>query len=138
MVALIVVTVMLIGVMCVFAYTLAIFALPFMLALAAARFAYGTGAGWIGAGFVGLVTGPASFGVLAFLVAALRAPIPRLIVAMIFAVPAAVAGCALVHGVTAEAVPSPVWRRIFCIAGGGIVGISALLRLARTANTRHN
>ena len=47
MIALIVVTIMLTGMMCVLAYTLAIYALPFMLALAAARFAYGTGAGWV-------------------------------------------------------------------------------------------
>ena len=57
MIALIAVIVMLIGMMCVLAYTLAIYALPFMLALAAMRFAYGTGAGWIGAGIVGIVAG---------------------------------------------------------------------------------
>ncbi len=57
MIALIAVIVMLIGMMCVLAYTLAIYALPFMLALAAMRFAYGTGAGRIGAGIVGIVAG---------------------------------------------------------------------------------
>ena len=46
------------------------------------------------------------------------------------AAPAAVAGYALVHGVTKESVPSEIWRQIFCIIGGGFVGISALLRLA--------
>jgi hypothetical protein len=51
-------------------------------------------------------------------------------VALIFAAPAAVAGYALVHGVTKESVPSEIWRQIFCIIGGGFVGISALLRLA--------
>jgi hypothetical protein len=35
-----------------------------------------------------------------------------------------------VHGVTREAVPSEVWRQIFCIAGGIFVGCSALARLA--------
>jgi hypothetical protein len=66
MTAMIVVAVMLIGMMCVLAYTLAIYALPFMLGLAAMRFAYGTGAGWLGAGIVGLVAGAASFGILTF------------------------------------------------------------------------
>lgn len=51
---------MLIGMMCVLAYTPAIYALPFMLALVATRFAYGTGAGWLGAGTVGIVVGVAS------------------------------------------------------------------------------
>ena len=53
-----------------------------------------------------------------------------LIVALIFAAPAAVAGYALVHGVTKEAVPSDIWRQIFCVVGGGFAGMSALARLA--------
>lgn len=133
MIALIVVTIMLIGMMCVLAYTLAIYALPFMLALAAARFAYGTGAGWIGAGIVGLVAGAASFGILTVLFATLRTPILRIALVLIFAAPAGVAGYALVHGVTAEAVPSPIWRQIFCLAGGALVGIAAAMRLAVSA-----
>lgn len=135
MIAIIVATIMLIGMMCVLAYTLAIYALPFMLAIAATRFAYGTGAGWIGAGVVGLVAGAASFGILTFLFALLRAPILRLALALIFAAPAAVAGYALVHGVTAEAVPSSVWRQIFCLAGGAFVGAATAIRLATSASS---
>ena len=116
--------------MCVLAYRLATYALPFMLALEAAHFAHDTGAGWIGAGIVGLLAGLTSFGVLAFLFATLRVPILRIAVALIFAAPAAVTGYALVHGVTREAVPSEIWREIFCIAGGAFVGCSAFARLA--------
>lgn len=61
---------------------------------------------------------------------AVRAPILRLVVALIFAAPAAVAGYALVHGITREAVPSEVWRVIFCLIGGSVTGLSALMRLA--------
>lgn len=136
MTAMIVVTVMLTGMMCVLAYTLAIYALPFMLVLAATRFAYATGAGWLGAGIVGLVAGVASFGILTFLFDTLRAPILRMTLALIFAAPAAVAGYALVHGVTAQAVPSPVWRQIFCLAGGALVGAAAVMRLAMSAGPR--
>jgi len=136
MIALIVVTIMLIGMMCVLAYTLAIYALPFMLALAAARFAYSTGAGWLGAGIVGLTAAAASFGILAFLFAMVRAPILRIVVAVLFAAPAAVAGYALVYGITAEAVPSPVWRQVFCIAGGALVGAAAMMRLAASAGSQ--
>lgn len=60
---------------------------------------------------------------------AVRPPILRLAVAFVFAAPAAVAGYALVHGITAEAVPSEVWRTIFCLIGGGVTGSSALMRL---------
>lgn len=137
MIAMILATVMLIGMMCVLAYTLAIYALPFMLALAVARFAYGTGAGWLGAGIVGLAAGAASFGVLVFLFSVLRVPILRVALALIFAAPAAVAGYALVDGVTAEAVPSPVWRQVFCLAGGAGVGVAAMIRLVRSAASQH-
>ncbi|MBX3576093.1 MAG: hypothetical protein KF723_02705 [Rhizobiaceae bacterium] len=130
MIAVVLLTVPLVIMLCVLAYRLATYAMPFMLALGAARFAYATGAGWIGAGFVGAFAGVASFGILAFLVGTLRAPILRLAVAVVFAAPAAVAGYALVHGVTSEAIPSETWRQIFCIAGGIFVGCSALARLA--------
>jgi hypothetical protein len=130
MVTVMLMSVVLIAGLCVLAYTLAVYALPFMLGLTAAQFAYQTGSGLIGAGLVGLVAAGAAFGILALLFDSLRSPILRLIVALIFAAPAAVAGYALVHGVTKESVPSEIWRQIFCIVGGGFVGISALVRLA--------
>lgn len=124
-------SVALIAGLCVLAYTLAVYALPFMLAVEAARLAYATGSGLIGAGLVGLVAGAAAYGLLVFAFAALRSPVLRLIVALVFATPAAVAGYALVHGVTGEAVPSEVWRQIFCAIGGAVVCVSALVRLVR-------
>ena len=136
MVAVMLMSVALVAILCVVAYTLAVYALPFMLGLAAAHFAYDTGSGLIGAGLVGLVAAAAAFGVLALLFAALRPPILRLVVALVFAAPAAMAGYMLVHGMTKEAVPSEVWRQIFCIIGGGFVGVSALLRLAAPADMR--
>jgi hypothetical protein len=138
MIAVILLTVPLVIMLCVLAYRLATYALPFMLALEIARFAYGKGAGWIGAGIVGFCVGVAVFGILAFLFATLRAPVLRIAVALIFAAPAAVAGYALVHGVTREAVPSEIWRQIFCIAGGIFVGCSALARLTDPSMFREN
>jgi hypothetical protein len=64
MVAVMLMSVAAIVLLCIAAYTLATYALPFMLSLAAARFAYHTGAGLIGAGFVGLLVGAVAFGVL--------------------------------------------------------------------------
>lgn len=130
MVAVMLMSVVLIAGLCVLAYTLAVYALPFMLGLTAAQFAYNTGSGLIGAGLVGLVAAVAAFGVLVLLFDALRSPLLRLIVALAFAAPAAVAGYALIHGVTKESLPSEIWRQIFCIVGGAFVGVSALLRLA--------
>ncbi|MBX5086737.1 hypothetical protein HJB56_28850 [Rhizobium lentis] len=138
MIPLLMIAVSLIGATCVAAYALATYALPVMVAIAAARFAYATGAGLIGAGFVGLLAGAASFGLLAYLFAKLRSPILRLAVALVFAIPAAVAGYAIVHSVTREAVPSELWRQVFCIAGGACAGLSALSRLANFPSSDAN
>ncbi|MCA1967499.1 MAG: hypothetical protein LDL42_00090 [Rhizobium sp.] len=130
MVAVMFMSVALIALLCVLAYTLAVYALPFLLGLTAAQFAYQTGSGLIGAGLVGLFSAGVAFGILAVLFETIRSPALRLIVALIFAAPAAVAGYALVYGVIKEAVPSDIWRQIFCIVGGGVVGIAAWMRLA--------
>lgn len=130
MVAVMFMSVALVALLCVLAYTLAIYALPFFVGLAAAQFAYQTGSGLVGAGLVGLFSAGVAFGVLAVLFEMIRSPVIRLIVALVFAAPAAVAGYALVYGITKEAVPSEIWRQIFCIVGGGFVGLSALARLA--------
>ena len=130
-------SVALVGVFCVVAYLLATYALPLMLGFAAARLAYHAGSGLIGASFVGLIAAAAAFGVFSLLFATLRSPILRVILALVFAVPPAIAGYALVHGVTHEAIPSAIWRQIFCFIGGALVGVSALMRLtgSKTAAT---
>jgi hypothetical protein len=84
---------------------------------------------------IGLFAAAAAFGVFAVLFAKLRSPILRLIVALVFAAPAAIAGYALVHGMTHEAIPSAIWRQIFCFIGGALVGVSALMRLAGSKTT---
>lgn len=65
MVAVMLMSVALVAVLCVVAYKLAVYALPFMLGLTAAQFAYQTGSGVIGAGLVGIVSAGVSFGILA-------------------------------------------------------------------------
>jgi MFS family permease len=130
MVTLILVGVVLVGILCALAYTLATYALPFMLGLAAARLAYATGAGLIGSALAGLVVGAVAFGVLAFLFSTLRSPHLRFAVMIVFVAPAAIAGYALVLGIARQAVPSEIWRQIFCVMGGVTVGVSAWLRLA--------
>ena len=129
MIVLMLMTVALVAGLCVLAYTLAVYALPFMLGVEVARWAYASGSGLIDAGLVGLVAGAVAYGLLIVLFMAVRPPILRLAVALVFAAPAAVAGYALVHGITAEAVPSEVWRQVFSIIGGGVIGLSALMRL---------
>ncbi|EGP55736.1 hypothetical protein Agau_L101133 [Agrobacterium tumefaciens F2] len=98
-------------------------------AVMATRFAFATGVGYIGAGIVGLFAGVGAYGFFAYRYATLRSPGLRLAITLIFAVPAAITGFALVHGIAREAVPSEVWRKIFSLIGGASVGLSALARL---------
>jgi len=130
MIVLMLMAIALLAGLCVLAYTLAVYALPFMLGVEVARWAYASGSGLIGAGLVGLVTGAVAYGLLIVLFMAVRPPILRLAVALVSAAPAAVAGYALVHGITGEAAPSEVWRTIFCLIGAGVTGLSALMRIA--------
>ena len=130
MIVLMLMVVALVAGLCVLAYTLAVYALPFMLGMEAARLAYASGSGLIGAGLVGLVVGAAAYGLLVVLFMVVRTPILRLAVVLVFAAPATIAGFALVHGITRDAVPSDIWRVIFCLIGGGVTGLSALMRLA--------
>lgn len=136
MIVLMLMTVALLAGLCVLAYTLAVYALPFMLGVEVARLAYAYGSGLIGAGLVGLIAGAAAYGLLAILFMVVRMPILRFAVALIFAAPAAVAGFALVHGITHDAVPSEIWRVIFCLIGGSVTGLSALMRIASQPQRR--
>jgi RNA polymerase sigma factor (sigma-70 family) len=68
----------------------AVYALPCIVAWYAARFAFGTGAGWIGSGVIWVVTALAVFFLLRWLYAISRDPIERVAVACAYVGPAVV------------------------------------------------
>jgi hypothetical protein len=116
--------------MCALAFTLATYALPFMIGLAASRLILGCGTGWAFAAIVGLAVGVSSFAVLVYLSAVLHRPGTRFAVAVICAAPAAVAGYALMHGLVGGLHLEEFLRRSLCLSSGGFVAFSAVLRLA--------
>lgn len=116
--------------MCVLAFTLATYALPFMIGLAASRLTLGCGAGWAFAAIAGLAAGLSSFAALVYLRAVLRCPFARFAVAVIYAAPAAVAGYALMHGLVSDLPVGEFLRQSLCLASGGFVALPAALRLA--------
>ena len=136
MIALMIMSTVLIGTLCVLAYRLAVYALPVMLGFAIARIAYQTGAGMIGASIIGFIAGAMAYGLLSVLFVSLRSPATRITVGLIFALPAAGAGYALVSGISANAIPSELWRLIFCALGGFLVGAAAFTRLSIPAIRR--
>ncbi|NTG28755.1 hypothetical protein G6L08_16555 [Agrobacterium rhizogenes] len=133
MIIAIIACVVLTGMMCMLFFTLATYALPFMLGLEVARFAYHSGSGFLGAVLVGIIVGMLVFGLAYLLLGIVRSPVIQIAVAIVYTASAVVAGYALVYGITREYLPSDIWRQLFCIAGGVFVGFSALLRLMAAA-----
>lgn len=133
MIIAIIACVVLIGMLCILFFTLASYALPFMLGLEVARFAYHDGSGFLGAVLVGFVAAMLVFGLAFLLLGIVRSPVLQIAVALVYTVPAVVAGYALVYGITREYVPSDIWRQLFCVLGGLLVGLSALVRLMAAA-----
>lgn len=122
-----------IAVMCWLLFTLAIYALPFFAGLSTAMWAHSAGSGIVGAFAVGLVAAVVTLVVGQILFSTVRSPILRLIIALAFAVPAALAGYHAVHGLAAAGVSSEGWREAFAIVGAVVVGATAWARLANAA-----
>ena len=117
------------GFLCWLAFTLAVYALPFLAGTAAGIFAYHTGAGAVGGAAVGLIAGAITLVAGEFAFANIRSTIIRSIIAATFALPAAVAGYHLVLGLSALGTPSETWRQLFAITGAVVVGSTAWGRL---------
>jgi hypothetical protein len=60
-----------------------------------------------------------------FAFAAVRSPLIRATIALLFAVPATIAGYHTTLGVAQFGVPSEGWRQIFAIVGAALVGATA-------------
>ncbi|MFU0506388.1 hypothetical protein [Pseudaminobacter sp. NGMCC 1.201702] len=115
--------------LCIIAYNFAIYALPFMVGLTAFQYAYGTGAGFLMSGLAALGAALLSVGLVIAVLGFARNPALRLIALAIFAVPAAIAGYALVYGITKNAIDSSIVLNLLGGAGGLFIGIAAMLNL---------
>jgi hypothetical protein len=73
-----------IGFLCWLLFTLAVFALPFFAGVTAGTWAYGTGAGWLGAIVVGVVAAGLTFGAGQLLLAIIRPTWAHLLIAAAF------------------------------------------------------
>ena len=119
-----------VGMLVALMFNLAILALPFFTAVPAGRFAYGTGAGVLGAIAVGLVAGAAALAAGQAILIMPRSTFVRLVVALAFTVPAAFAGYHLVLGLSHIGGAHGVWQQVFAAIGSVVIGAAALMRLA--------
>ncbi len=119
-----------IGVFCWLLFTLAVFALPFFAGVTAGTWAFHTGAGWIGAIFVGMVAAGLTLGIGQILLMTVRPVWARLLIAMVFVAPAVIAGYHATHGIVKHTMPSETWQFIFSVIGALAVGATAFTRVA--------
>jgi hypothetical protein len=124
-----------IGVFCWLLFTLAVFALPFFTGVTAGTWAFHTGAGWLGAIFVGMVAAGLTLGAGQFLLTIVRPVWARLLIALVFVAPAVIAGYYATHGIVKHAMPSETWQFIFSAIGALAVGATAFMRVAGMAAT---
>jgi uncharacterized membrane protein YeaQ/YmgE (transglycosylase-associated protein family) len=122
-----------IGLFCWLLFTLATFALPLFAGIAAGTWVYHTGAGWLGAIVVGLIGAALTLGIGQFLLIVAQPLWARLLIALVFVAPAAIAGYHATHGIVKHTMPSEAWQIVFSIVGAVAVGATAFMRVAAMA-----
>jgi hypothetical protein len=118
------------GFLCWLLFALAVQALPVFVGLAAGVAAYHSGSGEFGAFLVGLIAGALTLAAGQIAVAAFRSPLIRTAIALVFVVPAAIAGYHAALGLAQIGVPAELWQRAFALIGAVAVGATAWARLA--------
>jgi hypothetical protein len=119
-----------IGLFCWLIVTLAVYALPFFVAINAGIWAFHSGAGVLGTPLVAVAAGGMSLPIAQIAFAVTRSPILRAIIAAVFALPATFAGYHVVLAMAQIGVPSLLWREVFACLGGVFIGGTAWTRLA--------
>jgi hypothetical protein len=119
-----------VGFLCWLLFTLAVYALPFFVGMTAGLAAYHSGSGVFGALVVGFAAGAVTLvaGQAAF--AAVKSPVLRVAIALLFTTPAAIAGYHATLALAQIGVPSASWREVFAVVGAIFVGGTAFVRVA--------
>jgi hypothetical protein len=110
----IIMLIIVLGAMCWLLFNLAVFALPLFAAVSVGLATTDTGAGPIGAIFLGLLAG----------IATLTAG------QMVFTLVPSTLVYHATHGLAALAIPAEGWRQAFALFGAGAISLTALARLA--------
>jgi hypothetical protein len=111
-------------------FALAVHALPVFVGLAAGVAAYHSGSGEFGAFLVGVIAAALTLAAGQIAVAAFRSPMIRTAIALVFTVPAAMAGYHAALGLAQLGVPAELWQQAFAVIGAVAVGATAWARLA--------
>lgn len=118
-----------IGVFCWLIFTLAVYALPFFVAINAGIWAFQSGAGLFGTLLLAIAAGAMSLAVVRIAFATTRSLILHAAIAGLFALPAAFAGYHVALAFVQIGVPSFAWQQVFACLGAIFVGGTAWTRL---------
>ena len=118
-----------IGVFCWLIFMLAVYALPFLLAINAGILVFHSGAGVVGALIVAVAAGGMTLTITQMAFAMTRSLILRAVIAGVFAVPATLAGYHVAHAMAQIGVPSLAWQEVFACLGAVFIGGTAWTRL---------
>lgn len=122
-----------IGLLCWLLFTLAVYALPFFIGVTVGLWSHETGASIFPAFLIGAFAAGITFGVGQFLLAVLRPMWLRLLVALAFVAPSALAGFYATYGIVRHTMPSETWQIVFSAIGAVTVGITAFVRVTAMA-----
>ena len=125
-----------IGLFCWAIFALAVYALPFFIALTIGMTALQSGAGPLVALLIGMAGGSLTLVLAQTAVAVTRSLTLRIAIATAFAVPTAVAGYHLVFALSQIGVSSPAWREVLACLGAVCIGGTAWTRLTALAEAR--
>ena len=119
--------------LCWLLFALAVYALPLSAGVTAGLATYHGGSGPIGAIIVGLIASSVTLvlGQIAF--TTLRSPLIRAVIALLFVVPAAIAGYHAALGLAHIGIPADGWRQAVAVAGAIIVAATAWARMVLSA-----
>lgn len=117
------------GFFCWLLFTLAVYALPFFVGLTAGLAAFHGGSGVIGALIVGGLAGGATLAIGQLAFATVRTPLIRAAIALLYAVPATIAGYHATLGLAHVGLPSEGWRQGFAVFGALLIGATAFMRM---------
>jgi hypothetical protein len=123
------------GIFCWALFALATYALPFFVGMTVGIYSFQAGAGPFGAIVVGFVMAGFTLVVGQYAFSIARSPILRLVIGLLFAVPAARAGYDVTLALANLGIPEERWGKSFAVLGAIAVGGTAWAHASMRTNT---
>ena len=125
-----------IGLFCWLVFSLAVYALPFFVAINAGIWAYHSGAGVLGTPLVAVAAGGMTLAIAQIAFSMTRSLVLRAVIAAVFALPATFAGYHVALAMAQIGVPSLAWQEVFACLGAVFIGGTAWTRLTVSTEPR--